>query len=132
MGLWVMLVTLLAATAFGVWRQRSSGQVRARKDSAQPQLAGLPGALGERATLVQFSAPACAPCRTTHRVLTQIAAERPDVVHLEIDAAENLALTKSLAITRTPTVLFLDPTGRETHRAVGAMKRADVLAVLGD
>lgn len=150
-GLVVLVVALAMATAFGLWRRRTDGRIRAAgsqppavelasllapddpasRESVPPsELADL-ASLGQHATLLQFSSPACAPCRATRTILADIAASTPGVSHVEVDAAEHLGLTRSLGITRTPTVVFLDAEGRETHRAVGALRRQDVLATLG-
>ena len=51
--------------------------------------------------------------------------------HVEIDAEENLDLVRALDIRRTPTVLFLGPTGEERQRASGQPRKADVVAALG-
>ena len=88
--------------------------------------------LGERATLVQFSSAFCAPCRATRRVLAEVAAMVPGVVHVEIDAEEHLDLVRRLDILKTPTVLVLDADGRIVRRATGQPRRADVIAALGE
>jgi thiol-disulfide isomerase/thioredoxin len=88
------------------------------------------GRRGERATLVQFSSAFCAPCRATRRVLTDVAAAVPGVVHVEVDAEEHLALVRALGVLRTPTTLVLDADGREVTRATGAPRPAQVLAAL--
>lgn len=95
-----------------------------------PELGG--GPLGERATLVQFSSAFCQPCRATRRVLAEVAAMVPGVRHVEVDAEENLTLVRELGITKTPTVLVLDATGRVVRRATGQPRRADVIAALGE
>jgi hypothetical protein len=56
----------------------------------------------------------------------------PGVVHVEVDADEQLALTRRLGITGTPTTLVLDAQGREVRRATGQPRTADVVAALGD
>nr|WP_231155501.1 thioredoxin family protein [Streptomyces sp. CNZ748] len=89
-------------------------------------------ALGERATLVQFSSAFCAPCRATRRVLDEIAGMVPGVTHVEIDAEARLDLVRRLAIVRTPTVLVLDAGGRVVRRAAGQPRKADVIAALGE
>ncbi|MGW6390249.1 TlpA family protein disulfide reductase [Streptomyces sp. NPDC055103] len=88
-------------------------------------------ALGERATLVQFSTAFCQPCRATRRTLAEVAAMVPGVAHVEIDAEERLDLVRELGIVRTPTVLVLDGAGRVVRRAAGQPRRADVIAALG-
>ncbi len=93
--------------------------------------ASLGQPLGARATLVQFSSAFCAPCRATRVVLGDVAGMVEGVVHVEVDAEAHLDLVRRLDITRTPTVLVLDATGRIRSRATGAPRRADVIAALG-
>lgn len=87
-------------------------------------------ALGERATLVQFSSAFCQPCRVTRLVLGDVAGTVDGVVHVEIDAESHLDLVRRLGIVRTPTTLVLDAAGQIVRRATGAPRRADVLAAL--
>ena len=86
--------------------------------------------LGSRVTLVQFSSAFCTPCRATRALLTDITADLTDVKHVDIDAEKNLELVRRLDIRSTPTTLVLDRSGVEVGRAVGAPKRAEVLATL--
>ncbi len=79
---------------------------------------------------MQFSAPVCAACRTTRRVLAELIDSMPGVAHVEIDAAEHLDLAAGLGISRTPTVLLLDAAGRVHSRIVGAPTRPDVRRAL--
>ena len=61
-GVVVLVVALVAATAFGLLRRHRSGRVRATGDETRltaETLGGQP--LGERATLVQFSSAFCRP-----------------------------------------------------------------------
>jgi thiol-disulfide isomerase/thioredoxin len=85
---------------------------------------------GSRVTLVQFSSAFCTPCRATRALLTDITADLSDVKHVDIDAEKNLDLVRRLDIRSTPTTLVLDKAGKEVGRAVGALKRAEVLATL--
>lgn len=120
--------------------QGGSGSVRGSDDTGRPDEDGaaptalaaeLGTALGERATLVQFSSAFCAPCRATRRVLDEIAGMVPGVTHVEIDAEARLDLVRRLEIVRTPTVLVLDAGGRVVRRATGQPRKADVIAALG-
>ena len=142
-GAWVLVVALVLASAFGVWRAASDGRFRGTHEvrgaggadvNADP-VSVLHGAdidhdLGERATLLQFSSAFCAPCRATRRVLGEVADTVPGVVHIEVDAEHHLELVRRLGVTRTPTTLILDPEGREVSRASGAPKRDEVMATL--
>ncbi|WP_031079256.1 TlpA family protein disulfide reductase [Streptomyces sp. NRRL WC-3742] len=93
--------------------------------------AELGGALGERATLVQFSTAFCQPCRATRRVLAEVAGMVDGVAHVELDAEDRLELVRRLEVLRTPTVLVLDAGGRVVRRAAGMPRKADVIAALG-
>ncbi|MDT0328251.1 thioredoxin family protein [Nocardiopsis lambiniae] len=88
-------------------------------------------ALGERATLVQFSSAFCQPCRATRRILTEVVDMVEGVAHAEIDAESRLDLVRRLNVMRTPTVLVLDARGRVTRRASGQPRKADVIAAIG-
>ncbi|WP_338900565.1 thioredoxin family protein [Streptomyces sp. TG1A-60] len=115
-------------------RQRRSGRIRVRGRDGGKRLgaAELGGALGARATLVQFSTAFCAPCRATRGVLGEVADMVPGVAHVEIDAEDHLDLVRRLDILRTPTVLVLDADGRIVRRATGQPRKADVIAALGE
>ena len=92
--------------------------------------ADLGEALGERATLVQFSSAFCQPCRATRLVLADVARTVPGVAHVEIDAESHLDLVRRVDVTRTPTVLILDSAGRIRTRATGAPRSGAVLTAL--
>ncbi|TYB69913.1 thioredoxin family protein [Nonomuraea sp. PA05] len=128
-GLWVALATLALGTVIGVTRLRRDGRVN---DAGGERLSAddLGAALGERATLVQFSTAFCQPCRATRRVLADVSALVPGVGHVEIDAESRLDLVRRLDITRTPTVLVLDAAGGVVKKASGQPRKADVLAAL--
>ena len=83
-GIVILGVAVVVAVGFGLFRRVTDGRfgadagrldvtvrrppVRARLPDAMPEVA-----LGERATLVQFSSAFCAPCRTTRVVLADVA-----------------------------------------------------------
>ncbi|WP_438803313.1 thioredoxin family protein, partial [Frankia gtarii] len=97
------------------------------------ELAALGEAMGERATLLQFSTAFCAPCRSMRQVLAGVAAVVPGVRHVEVDAESQLALVRRLGVRRTPTVLIVDASGREVRRASGAPpSRQAVFATLAE
>jgi thiol-disulfide isomerase/thioredoxin len=137
------LVVLLAALALGlaggaVWR-RSNGRLRTTRiesDRVMPRQQRVTGeqlghALGERATLLQFSSAFCAPCRATRRILADVAAMTQGVAHLDIDAESHLDLVRELNVLRTPTVLVLGADGRIVSRGSGQPRKPDVIAALG-
>jgi thiol-disulfide isomerase/thioredoxin len=114
-----LTVLLLAALAFGLWRRRADGRSRAVPAGERLTASDLGAPLGTAATLVQFSAPVCAPCRAAHRVLSAAAGATPGVVHVEVDAGEHLELARRLGVLRTPTTLVLSPDGRVVARSSG-------------
>jgi thiol-disulfide isomerase/thioredoxin len=159
-GVVTAIVALSAATIIGLlWRRRNgvlrpvtraTPGARAQPAADQPPPADAADAadindaadapvlgpefaprLGERATLVQFSSAFCAPCRTTRRVLGEVAAMVDGVRYVEIDAESRLDLVRRLGVLRTPTVLVLDGAGRIVRRGTGLPRKADVIAALG-
>ena len=87
-------------------------------------------ALGDRATLLQFSSAFCQPCRATKVILAEVAAKVDGVEHIEIDAESHLDLVREIGVLRTPTTLVLDRAGRVTARASGVPRKEQVLAAL--
>ena len=128
-----ILIVFTLATAYGLWYQRSRGALKSkssRVDKPALTASDIGQDLGSRVTLVQFSSAFCTPCRATRALLTDITADLNDVVHVDIDAEKNLDLVRRLDVRSTPTTLVLNSAGVEVGRAVGAPKRADVMATL--
>ena len=123
-------IVLALATAYGLWYQRSRGKVVVKSDKGLITPAMIGAALGPRVTLVQFSSAFCSPCRATRMLLEDVTTEISDVAYVEIDAEANLELVRTLDIRSTPTTLFLDRTGHEVGRAMGAPKRDQVLSAI--
>jgi len=123
-------IVLGLATAYGLWYQRSRGKVVVKSDKGLITPAMIGAELGARVTLVQFSSAFCSPCRATRMLLEDVTAEMSDVAYVEIDAEANLELVRTLDIRSTPTTLFLDRTGHEVGRAMGAPKRDQVLSAI--
>ena len=129
----IVLLAAVALTAAVAWVVSiKNGRFSDKKDVEHLDFHDLGSALGERATLVQFSSAVCAPCRATRVLLADIASRTPGVVTIEIDAEERLELARRLNILRTPTVLVLDAEGRVTRRASGLPRRDQVMAALGE
>lgn len=144
-GVWIAAGAGALAVVFGLYRAATDGRfsgthevkggprAEAHDDRIDVwrELGGVAaGALGERATLVQFSTAFCAPCRVTRRILEEVTQASSGVRHTEVDAEHHLELVRRLGIMRTPTTLILDPSGREVGRAVGAPTKAQVYAAL--
>jgi len=115
----------------GIGEVAEVGAVPAGPASSPLTQDDLRAALGDRATLVQFSSAFCAPCRATRQILTEVAGMVDGVAHVEIDAESRLDLVRRLDVRRTPTTIVLGPDGQVTHRASGQPRKADVIAALG-
>lgn len=126
----LLAATLLLAVLAGLVLRRFNGRPRAASGDSL-DLAALGLQSGERATLVQFSSAFCAPCRSTRRILGEVAGMVDGVVYAEIDAERHLDLTRRLDVLRTPTTFVLDGAGRIVVRASGQPRKADVIAALG-
>ncbi|NDA82384.1 MAG: thioredoxin [Actinobacteria bacterium] len=127
-----VVIVLALASAYGLWYRSSRGKV---KSSARAKLIALDrktlgSELGERATLVQFSSAFCTPCRMTRTLITDVITDMPDVRHIDIDAESHLDLVRRLDIRSTPTTLFLDSSGIERGRAIGAPKRNELIEAI--
>lgn len=132
MSLPVVLATLAAlvgvATVLGVLWQRSQGRVRTQDGSVIVRPADVPGLarLAPGATLLQFSTEVCAPCRSTHTVLGQLASELSGVTHVDLDVTHRPDLASRYRILQTPTTLILDRKGVVRARIGGAARRDTV------
>ena len=92
--------------------------------------------LGRTATIVQFSSAFCQPCRATRQTIAQVVEDIASngingIEVIEIDADDNLELTRAWEVESTPTVVFLDAAGRHVHRGSGQPRTADIVAGLG-
>jgi thiol-disulfide isomerase/thioredoxin len=131
----LLVATLAASAAFGVWWRWRNGRTRDVADPARLSdddlaLLGIED-LGERATLVQFSSAFCAPCRATRRILGEVSELVDGVRYAEVDAESHLDAVRRFHVLRTPTVLVLDGDRRVVVRASGQPRKVDVLAAVG-
>lgn len=119
---------VLAATLLGLVHRAAQGRVRAVADRRIVSIDGVD--LGGRATLLQFSTEVCTPCRSTARVLDDLAARTADVAHVELDVAHRPELASRYRVLQTPTTLILDRDGAVRARIGGAVRRDLVVAEL--
>lgn len=126
------VAVLAAATAFGLWRRRRDGRLRAglSPEPSSAVLRTLGVQEGTPATLLQFSSAFCAPCRAVRRICADVAKTIDGVRHVEVDAESHLDAVRELGIWRTPTVLIVDRSGRVVQRASGVPAKGQVVAAV--
>jgi thiol-disulfide isomerase/thioredoxin len=129
-GFKLVLLTLAISSLFGVVMHFRAGHIRktVREVRLTPQDLGQP--LATKATFVQFSTAFCQPCRATKLMLNAVTKDNPQIGHIEIDAESHLDLVRKFHITRTPTTLVVDQSGRVIGKAVGLPKKQEVLATI--
>ena len=117
-----------AATLLGLVHRATQGRARAVADARVVSIDGV--ALGDQATLLQFSTAVCAPCRATARVLDELATRSDAVAHVELDVTHRPELASRYRVMQTPTTLILDRDGVVRTRIGGAVRRDVVAAEL--
>ena len=130
-GATVLVVALALAGVAAWWLRSRDGAIREAGQVAQPtafeRLGVRPG--DADLTVVQFSTAFCGPCRATKARLQQLRATHPGLGVVQVDAESHLDEVRELDVRRTPTLFFLDRTGRLVGRSSGA-PRADELTAL--
>jgi len=136
------LIVVLLMSASGIWwftarraalfrpQQRSPGAADPKAPLATLTSTDVSRELGVRGTFVQFSSATCATCPQVRRVLTELAASEPGVVHVDLPSEEHMDLVRRFSIYRTPSVLLLDPQGAVHSRTSGPLTLARALAAL--
>ena len=129
-GLKLVLLTLAISTVIGVVMHFRAGHIRKTIREVLLTEEDLGQTLAAKATFVQFSTAFCQPCRATKLMLNALTKDTPEIGHIEIDAESHLDLVRKFHITRTPTTLVVDRSGRVIGKAVGLPKKQEVLATI--
>jgi thiol-disulfide isomerase/thioredoxin len=136
-----ILIVVLLGAASGAWWVASrraarfrlpKGHQLARRASATAALtsADLSRELGTRGTFVQFSSATCATCPQVRRVLSELVAAHPGMIHVELQSEDHMDLVRRFSVFRTPTVLLLHPDGAIHSRTSGPLTPTRALAAL--
>jgi thioredoxin-like negative regulator of GroEL len=81
-------------------------------------------------TVVHFTTAFCGPCRATRARLRQLAATRPGLAAVDVDAESHLDAVRSLDVRATPTLLFLAADGRLLGRLDRAPRAGELAGVV--
>lgn len=139
-GLWIVCAVLIIVGFGGAWLKRNNGKFKESRTSESPDdalvftEAELGQPLGSSLTVVQFSSTFCQPCVATKRVIARVLGQVSveGIESIEINAEENLDLTRKASIMRTPTVMLLDPNGAVVSRASGELRPQQFIGALGE
>lgn len=126
----VVFVAIGVTLAIGRLMTRRNGRFR-HTASGLPRVdvADL-GLIGDRPTVLHFSAPWCGPCTGVRRVVDEVCAALPGVAHVEIDIDEDPAAAQRLSVLSLPTTFVFTADGQQQYRATGVPKATDLRSVL--
>ena len=79
--------------------------------------------------LLDFWAVWCGPCKMIAPILTEIAAERDDVVIGKVDVDSEMELAMQFGVSSIPTLVVIK-NGQPVNKAVGYMPKEKVLQLL--
>lgn len=116
----LLALTVGIGITMGVRQRRKRRRVSAT--AVGPELLSA-DALGERATLLQFSTDFCARCPAVHQDLADVAGVHAGVTHVNIDLTHRPDLAKRFHVLQTPTTLILDRHGVIVTRFGGVPHR---------
>jgi len=125
-----LAVVVVGSVLLALVLRRRGGRVCVIDGSPPLTAAELATSLGTTATFVQFSSPTCAPCRSLRRLLGELTAGRPDLVHVELDVDDHGDLVRRHRVLTTPTVLVLDGSGQVFRRLSGMPDRRQLHELL--
>ena len=132
-GVVVVLGALVVTAAAAWWVRTRDGAVRT--PAAVPahlpvfERLGVDPAAADL-TVVQFSTAFCGPCRTTKARLEHLRTSRPRLAYVHVDAESHLDEVRALDVRRTPTLFYLDRTGRLLGRSSGAPRAEELTALV--
>lgn len=113
----LVLVAVSVGTVFA-WQRSRAFPLPPTDEVVEPHRLGA-DALGESATLLQFSTRSCARCPGVHRTLADVARDRSGVLHLDVDVTHRPDIARHFHVMQTPTTLVLDRNGMVQTRFGG-------------
>lgn len=83
----------------------------------------------DKSVLLDFWATWCGPCRMVSPIVDEISEERRDIKVGKINVDEQMELAQQFRIVSIPTLVVMKD-GQIANKAVGAMPKEDILALL--
>ena len=83
----------------------------------------------DKQVLLDFWATWCGPCRMVSPIVDEISEERRDIKVGKINVDEQMELAQQFRIVSIPTLVVMKD-GQIANKAVGAMPKEDILALL--
>lgn len=83
----------------------------------------------DKPALLDFWATWCGPCRMVSPIVDEISEERSDIKVGKINVDEQMELAQQFRIVSIPTLVVMKD-GQIANKAVGAMPKEDILALL--